>query len=260
MGLVVAANILQVAVASQLGLTQALGFRNTVMRLSCIMGILLAFAPACARPATVDVPILLSVHADLGDIYVGRMHLEVGILGVYAMGRMHPNIEIALTETLPCIDPLEACGASRSIARTYDKIDKLIVALTEAQEQLRRGKPYKAEIGLVPARCVSNDTFRGTVAVDLNSRTIRFAPESSNAISLNADQAAGFLALLNQASAILAHLKPKFDAFNAAPVDESVQPPLERPVYRQPLENPYLMNPCAPSPSEYCPYGSSPEA
>jgi hypothetical protein len=164
------------------------------------------------------------------------MHLEVGILGVYAMGRLRPNIQIALTETLPCADPLEACEASRSVSRTYDQIDKLIVALTEAQEQLRRGKPYKAEIDLVPARCVSNDTFRGTVVVDPIRRTIRFAPESSNAIPLNADQAAGFLALLNQASAILAHSKPKFDAFNDAPVDESVQSPLERSAYRQPLE------------------------
>lgn len=207
------------------------------MRLPYIVGILLTLMPVYARPATVDVPILLSVNADIGDIYVDRMHLEVGILGVYAMDRLSPNIQIALTETLPCTHPLETCGASRSVSRTYERIDELIIALIEAQERLSRGAPYKAEIDLVPAPCTPNDAFQGTVAVDPTSKTIQFAPKSSNAISLNAAQAAGFLALLNQANAILVHLKPKFDAFDAAPVDKSVDSLLEGPAYSQPHES-----------------------
>ena len=209
------------------------------MRLPCIVGLLLALMPMCARPATLEAPILVSVNADLGDIYVGRMHLEVGILGVYAMDRLRPGILISLTETLPCEDPLEACGASRSVSRTYDQIDNLVAALTEAAEQLSRDKPYRAELDLVPAQCASNETFQGTVAVDPITKTIRFAPKSSNAISLNAAQAAGFLALLGQANAILAHLKPKLDAFNATPVGKLVPSPLERPAYKQVLENPF---------------------
>lgn len=211
------------------------------MRLPCIVGLLLALIPMCARPATLEAPILVSVNADLGDIYVDRMHLEVGILGVYAMDRLHPGILISLTETLPCEDPLEACGPSRSVSRTYDQIeiDNLVAALTEATEKLSRDKPYRAELDLVPARCASNETFQGTVAVDPITKTIRFAPKSSNAISLNAAQAAGFLALLGQANAILAHLKPKLDAFNATPVDKLVPSPLERPAYKQALENPF---------------------
>ena len=209
------------------------------MRLPCIVGILLALMPMCARPATLEAPILVSVKADLGDIYVDRMHLEVGILGVYAMDRLAPGILISLTEKLPCEDPLEACGSSRSVSRTYDEIDNLVAALTEATEQLSRNKPYRAEFDLVPAQCASNEAFQGTVAVDPITKTIQFAPKSSNAISLNAAQAAGFLALLGQANAILAHLKPKLDAFNATPVDKLVPSPLELPAYKQVLENPY---------------------
>ena len=207
------------------------------MRLPCIAGLLLALMPMCARSATFETPILVSVNADLGDIYVGRMHLEVGILGVYAMDRLHPGILISLTETLPCEDPLETCEASRSVSRTYDKIDNLVAALTEATEQLSLDKPYRAELDLVPAKCASNENFQGTVAVDQITKTIRFAPKSSNAISLNAAQASGLLALLGQANSILAHLKPKIDAFNATPADKLAPSPLERPAYKQALEN-----------------------
>lgn len=206
------------------------------MHISVVAGILLALLPMCAFAGKPDVPVLLSLNSDLGKIYVDRMHLEVGILGVYSRGQLRPEINIGLTEILSCPDPNEECEASRSVSRTHDQVDELISSLTEAQERLDKGTPYKVDIGLTRDRRTSSSAFRGTVTVDPASRTVQFAPESSNAISLNANQAAGFLALLMQANAILEYLKPKFDAFNAAPVRNSVESPLDRAAYRQSVE------------------------
>jgi hypothetical protein len=206
------------------------------MRRQFIAGTLLALLSTNALSSTTDVPILLAVRADVGDVYVEQMHLEVGILGVYAAGGIRPNIQIGLTEQLPCSDPDEVCGASRSVSHTYDRVDRLIAALEEALEHLSRKARYRSEIDLAPVPCESSNAFQGTVAVDPASMAIQVSLKSSNSISLNAEQAAGFLAHLNQANGILAHLKPRFDAFNATPPDDAIDVSLERSAYIQPLE------------------------
>jgi len=166
--------------------------------------------------------LLVSVRAEVGVQYIDRVKLEVNILGVYGPKGIRPGILIGLTETHACPPDQEDCGRSTSYSHTYDRVDSLIATLIEAKGHIARKTPFRRAINMAEIPCRPNDDFKGTIVVNPTGGSAQFALGSGGAVNLNKAELTRFLSHLQQARDVLAHLRPRFDAFNAASPDNSI--------------------------------------
>lgn len=209
------------------------------LELRCLLASLIFAATAGARELP---PPHVALRAGFGDIVTTEGTLDVELSADSLDGTMDPVIHVSIKRQRPCPPPDRAACAGvddtgicsddwekypvscgfESYSRGYGDVDELIARLQSAITRSRTGTAYQASFGCETDPCRKTSRCEGSVSYAPDPGVIAFSLQSSGPFALDAESAADFVGTLIQARDVLAHLRPKIDAFNRTPADPGV--------------------------------------